>query len=168
MKYLTSILITGIIMVGLFPHQSNAQILELRQIVYGMDCAPCAHGLEQRISKMEGVESVTVSLNNELLEAKFTPGNRLTLMEIRKSVEESGFLPKDAELKVKGTIQKDADSFILETSSGEQFIITTKGGAQIKQWVDRFPEQVIVTGKAGNEKAQKISLVVQTIEPAEE
>lgn len=146
----------------------DAQILELKQTVYGMDCAPCAHGLENRISNLEGVESATVSLNNSLLQAKLKTGNKLTLSKIMKSVEDSGFQPKEAELKVEGTIQKKGDSFILETSSGEQFLLTAKEGAQIVQWVeDEFPQQVIVTGKAGDEKTKNITLIAQAIETTE-
>lgn len=163
MKYLTSILLTGFILTGLITHPSSAQILELKQTVYGMDCAPCAHGLEKRMSNLEGVESATVSLNNSLLEAKLNSENNLTLLKIRKSVEDSGFQPKEAELKIAGVIRKEDDSFILETEAGEEFVLTSDD-RKIDSWFEGLPQKAVITGKAEEGKAEKIKMVVQAIE----
>lgn len=37
---------------------SNAQITKVDQEVFGMDCAPCAYGLERGLKKMDGIEKV--------------------------------------------------------------------------------------------------------------
>lgn len=100
MKSLIPILITGVFIFGLFPCQAKAQILEPNQAAYGMDYAPCTQGLERRVTKVEGMESVSVSQNNSLLEEILNSGNNLTLRTIRKLIEDSGFQPGDTEFKV--------------------------------------------------------------------
>jgi copper chaperone CopZ len=126
MKHFPILLFVIVFVIGLiwtFPNDSKAQLLEVKQTVYGMDCAPCAHGLENRMSNIDGVISVTVSLNNELLEAKLKPGNNLTLTKIRKSVEESGFQPREADIKVTGKMQEENGQPVLITPSGDRYTL---------------------------------------------
>lgn len=162
MKNLIAILFGGILLAAMFSRPAEAQILELRQTVFGMDCAPCAHGLEQRMSKLEGVESVSVSLNNSLLTATLDPGNRLTLVKVRKSIKDSGFQPKEAELTVAGTILKVDGIYILETEAGEKFVLTS-GDHEI-DLPDELPQKVVVSGKAKVGETPEVELAVQSIE----
>lgn len=166
MKYLLSTLVSAVFLFGIFSSQTEAQIIELRQTVYGMDCAPCAHGLANRISNMEGVESVSVSLNNSLLEVTFNAENDLTLREIQKSVEDSGFQPKEAELKITGFIKKEnGNTFVLETQTDEEYILIPND-QEIEALVNDLTQQVVVTGKTNEEEEEEseIPLIIESIE----
>lgn len=105
------------------PKEGQAQLMEVKQTVFGMDCAPCAYALENRMNKLEGVTSASVSLNDGLLTAELAEENTLTLRQIRKSVEESGFSPREAEISVKGTLRKRDDRQMIVTPSDEEYMV---------------------------------------------
>ncbi len=54
--------------------------------------------------KLEGVESVKVSLNGGLAEVRLAPGNRVTVDQLREVIRSNGFTPKDAEVVVTGVV----------------------------------------------------------------
>ena len=56
------------------------------------------------VKKIEGVESVKVSLNEGRATIVLKPGNTVRLDQIRKAVEEQGFTPKDAKVKAIGNL----------------------------------------------------------------
>ncbi len=154
------------LIIGLFlmlPLGAQAQLLEVKQTVFGMDCAPCAYGLEKRIQKMDGVQSVSVSLNDGLLTADLKQTNALTLQGIRKAVEESGFKAKEATISASGTITKnDAGNYILETGTGERFMLK----AENQQMLNNIPDtgqSAVITGKAETGDEAKTMLWVQNI-----
>ncbi len=53
---------------------------------------------------MEGVESVQVSLNEGLAKIQLKPGNKVRLEQLRKSVADNGFTPKEASVAVLGEV----------------------------------------------------------------
>ncbi len=53
---------------------------------------------------MEGVESVQVSLNEGLAKIQLKPGNKVRLAQLRKSVTDNGFTPKEASVTVLGEV----------------------------------------------------------------
>jgi copper chaperone CopZ len=56
------------------------------------------------IKKMEGVDSVQVSLNEGLARIQLKPGNKLRLAQLRERVADNGFTPKEARVAVLGEI----------------------------------------------------------------
>ena len=60
MKKIKIMVIIGILGIGTV----SGQITKVDQEVYGMDCAPCAYGLERGLKKMDGLQEVRVSLND--------------------------------------------------------------------------------------------------------
>lgn len=56
------------------------------------------------VRKLEGVESVKVSLNDGLAEVRLVPGNRVTVDQLREIIRSKGFTPKDAGVVVSGAI----------------------------------------------------------------
>ncbi|MDR8390493.1 heavy-metal-associated domain-containing protein [Aliifodinibius sp. S!AR15-10] len=132
----------------LIPLQGQGQLLEVKQTVFGMDCAPCAYGLEKRIQKMDGVESASVSLNDGLLTANLKQDNKLTLSDIRQAVEESGFKAKEANITVTGTVTKnESGSLVLETVVGEHFILEAENERKLKD-ISNTNGSLTITGKA--------------------
>lgn len=85
---------------------SYGQLLQVNQTVLGMDCAPCAHGVQEGLQKMEGIDSAKVSLDKGKAYITLNPFNTLTLSEIQKEITDNGFSPRDAAVKMKGTLKK--------------------------------------------------------------
>ena len=56
MKNIKMMALIGILGIGTI----SGQIARVDQEVYGMDCAPCAYGLERGLKKMDGLQEVRV------------------------------------------------------------------------------------------------------------
>lgn len=115
-------LVTGLALSGTV---SAAGLVEVKQTVFGMDCAPCAHGLKTGLEKLGGVEKATVSLNDGYAAVTLAPDNTVTLEKIRQVIKENGFTPKDASVVVNGTIERgEGDQLVLATSADQVFALS--------------------------------------------
>lgn len=103
---------------------SKAQIQKVDQEVYGMDCAPCAYGLERGLKKMDGLQNVRVSLNDGKAYLELSEKNSISLSQIQDEVKKNGFSAKKAEVVVEGTLINKNGGFELETGT-ETYIIDT-------------------------------------------
>jgi len=103
---------------------SKAQIQKVDQEVYGMDCAPCAYGLERGLKKMDGLQNVRVSLNDGKAYLELSEKSSLSLSQIQDEVKKNGFSAKKAEVVVEGTLINKNGGFELETGT-ETYIIDT-------------------------------------------
>lgn len=56
------------------------------------------------IKKIDGVESVNVSLNQGRASIVLKPGNTVRLEQIDQAVKNNGFTPRDARIKVRGQV----------------------------------------------------------------
>ncbi len=117
---------TIIFLVLALPLVADAQLLEVKQVIYGMDCAPCARGVEASLKRLEGIRSVTISLNNGTAAISLASDNRQTLREIRQRISDNGFTPKDAEVKLSGTLREKNGKFLIETGTGETYAIESR------------------------------------------
>jgi copper chaperone CopZ len=88
----------------LTPVHAGAEMRRVRLSVLGMDCAICAHSLVIAVRKVEGVESVEVSLERASMDIRLRPGNRITLGQLRQLVKNTGFTAKDATVTAVGTL----------------------------------------------------------------
>jgi copper chaperone CopZ len=80
-------------------------LLRVKQTVFGMDCAPCAYGVEKGLKALPGVKTVKVSLNEGYTEATFAPDSRTSLLDVRNVIRKNGFTPKDAQVELEGELQ---------------------------------------------------------------
>lgn len=162
MKKYILILVTGAFL--LFPLVSHGQLLEVKQTVFGMDCAPCAYGLEKRIQSMDGVQSATVSLNEGLLVADLKENNQLTLKQIREAVENSGFQPKEVTIAVAGkVIRQDDGEYVLETASQERFVLRAEDKTVFNK-ISEAGQPYVITGRAEISESGDTRLWVLNIE----
>ncbi len=107
-----------LIVVGVFgSFISNAQIQKIDQEVFGMDCAPCAYGLERGLKKMDGLEKVQVSLNDGKAYLELAENNSLSLKQIQEEVKKNGFSAKKAEVVIEGKLIKNNNNFQLHTET---------------------------------------------------
>jgi len=135
---------------AVFPNAAQAQLQTVDQTVFGMDCAPCAHAMEQSLGSMEGVETVSVSLNDGVATLDLTETNTIAYGKILEAVSNGGFSARGATLTVQGTVRQTGDHWVLETPAGEQFVLKTgdSTGAETIALHDLDPsQQVIVTGQ---------------------
>ncbi len=56
------------------------------------------------MQKIKGVEKVEVSLNRGVVDLTFRPGNTATVEAVRQVAIDGGFAPKQAEVRIAGTI----------------------------------------------------------------
>jgi copper chaperone CopZ len=93
-------------------------LIEVEQTVFGMDCAPCAYGIEKSLSRLPGVEKVTVSLNQGKASLTLAPRNRVTIQQIRTRIRDGGFTPKQAYVRAVGKIVLRDDQVELAIAPG--------------------------------------------------
>lgn len=74
----------------------RAEYLRIQLRVFGLDCELCARGVSATVRKMDGVESVNISLKTGLLQVVLTRGNKFSMSALRKRIRENGFRPMDA------------------------------------------------------------------------
>lgn len=72
---------------------------EIVMRVDGLACAFCAYGLEKKLKKLEGVESVDISLNKGVVRIRLKEGYTIPEEELKKIVRESGFVLKSVEVR---------------------------------------------------------------------
>lgn len=113
-------LIIGIsLLAGVVPVTALADLEYVKQTIYGMDCAPCAYGVEQGLGDLSGVEAVTVSLNDGYAEVHLDDDSGVTLADIREIIRKNGFSPKGAHVRVTGTlVEADDRQVLLQTDTG--------------------------------------------------
>lgn len=126
----------------LLPTAAQAQIQTLEQSVFGMDCAPCAYGLEKRMKAFEGVTSASVSLNEGLATLQLAPDNEVTLEQIRTAVKESGFSAQEATIRVAGTLAQKDGQWVLSSTTGERYLLQQGAGSNLSAG-----KSVTVTGR---------------------
>ena len=71
----------------------------------------CASAVSAALEGIEGVDSVSVSLKEAKIVLK--PGNKVTLEQIRKSIQQVGFRAGDTEVCVSGILSVDGDTVLL-------------------------------------------------------
>lgn len=116
------------IMLVLGTFSSNAQIQKVDQEVFGMDCAPCAYGLERGLKKMDGLQTVKVSLNDGKAYLELAKNNNLSLKQIQEEVKKNGFSAKKAEVVIEGKLINKNGGFVLETGSETYSIVNSTSG----------------------------------------
>lgn len=117
---------------------------ELDQTIFGMDCAPCAAGVEEGLSKLHGVTSVRVSLNEGKAVIVLAPESRTTLEQIRDVIRHNGFTPKDARAKLDGRVQREGDRVWI-ASGAERFVLKADRAARETQALPATDQEVTLS-----------------------
>lgn len=68
----------------------QAEISSVSVIVKGMACPFCAYGIEKRLGKVEGVESVTVDLGKGMASLRAKEGQTININQVPSAVKEAG------------------------------------------------------------------------------
>ncbi len=83
-------LLVGVILT-VFAIEALADASTYHVHVSGLACPFCAYGLERSLGKIEGVETVAVSLKTGLIHVSVRDGRALDEAEVKEAVKDAGF-----------------------------------------------------------------------------
>ena len=75
----------------LVPLSSRAELLEAELEVNGMACPFCAFGIEKKLRAVEGVQDLTIFLDEGRIELVFSPDNGASASDIEAAVKGGWF-----------------------------------------------------------------------------
>lgn len=129
-----------------------AQLIKVDQEVFGMDCAPCAYGLERGLKKMDGLEKVQVSLNYGKAYLSLASENNLILQKIQEEVKNNGFSARHAEVTLVGQLVKKESKWQINVN-GETFVVSPDKPSEIVKSLDpgEIKAKVFVQDKEDNQ-----------------
>lgn len=111
------------------------------------------------LKKLEGVESVKVSLEQGLATIRLKPGNSVRLAEIRRAVKEQGFTPKGAQISAVGDVTSSAGKLWFRVGgSDEQYQVAP---APDEQWDQKAGSNLVVRGMIRAPDAKESPEVIQ-------
>jgi copper chaperone CopZ len=85
------------------------------------------------VKKVNGVESVNVSLNEGRASIRFKPDSTGKYDDVRTNIEKNGFSVKDAQVRARGKLQRLGSAIQLVVSgSGETFILSPADASNAK------------------------------------
>jgi copper chaperone CopZ len=88
----------------------------------------CAHAVRVAIRKLEGVESVEVSLERATADIRFRPANRITLAQLRQIIRNNGFSAREAIVTAVGTlVERNGKPALSIDGTSTVFLLTTTG-----------------------------------------
>jgi copper chaperone CopZ len=70
------------------------------------------------IKKLDGVESVNVSLEKASADIRLKPDNRITLPQLRQIIKNNGYPTKDAQVTARGRIVEQNGTRVLDLFNG--------------------------------------------------
>jgi copper chaperone CopZ len=142
-------------------------LLKVKQAVSGVDCAPCAHGVEKGLERIEGVKDATVSLDEGYATVLLAPDNSVTLEKIRQIIQDNGFTLKDATVVVSGAIARGIyNQPLLTTGDGQEYVlVTTLNRESVQQELSALPDGAAVEVKAHLDEDETIVLSVLAVQP---
>ena len=85
---------------------ARGELLEVRQIAGGMECAECARTLRLEAGRLDGAVATEASWNRRILTVHFRAGSHATLEELRAVVRRHHFTVGEAEIVVKGRVAR--------------------------------------------------------------
>jgi copper chaperone CopZ len=128
------LLMAGLLVAALQPPApAEAQIKEVRQTVFGMDCAPCAYAVERRMGNMDGARNVQLSLNEGFAAVRFEGAHGTTLDQIRTAVRDSGFGPRGARIRLQGNVTEEDGARVLRTPAGERYLLVAEASGVLPE-----------------------------------
>ena len=105
-----------VLLLALLPSPARAEYTRVELKIFGMDCAICAHGVRVAVQKVEGVESVELSLEHAQADIRLRAGNAVALDRFRQIVKGNGFEPKDATVTAVGTVRDSGGKLSFDIS----------------------------------------------------
>jgi len=127
------------------------------------------------VRKLDGVESVEVSLERASADVHLRPENQVTLSQLRKIIKDNGFSPREATVTVVGTlVERGGKPALSLTGSGIVWLLTPAEGEntayndalQRIKTAPTAPVEVVGTVAVLSNANQPEELSVQSLKPA--
>lgn len=112
------------------------------------------------VGKIDGVQSVKVSLKEGVATIQFAPSNRVTVERIREAVRSNGFAAREAEIRVAGSLTQRGDTLVLVVpASNDLFVLedAPRAGALAELRRRGAGARVVVSGQLPNPGTRKTS-----------
>jgi copper chaperone CopZ len=78
------------------------------------------------IKKLDGVESIEVSLEKATADIRLKDGNAITLPQLRRIIRQSGYPTKDAQIDARGTLVERNGKPMLDLQNGSFLELANK------------------------------------------
>ena len=88
------------------------------------------------VKKLDGVESVEVSLEKASADIRLKPGNNVTLPQLRKIIRQSGYPTKDAQVEARGSVVDRNGKPALDLQNGSFLDLSAKPAGTATGTVD--------------------------------
>jgi len=139
------------------PTLGRAEYTRIELKIHGMDCAICAHGIRVAVQKVDGVESVELSLERAEADIRLRPGNRVSLDQFRRIVKANGFEPRHATVTAMGSVREVGGRLSFEVSGVATALIISPDKST--------PETYKQLKSAAASKSAAVFEIVGTVEP---
>lgn len=144
----------------------QAEIRKVTVAVDGMSCPFCAFGVEKRLRKVEGVESVEISTRDGTATAVANVGGSVAIEKIPAAVEAAGFTPGIMVVEAVGILSREAEGgLVLDVGGAKLRLRLTFPGGGVPGGVFELLDSgapVIVRGPFGG-SAQVREISVESI-----
>ena len=110
------------------------------------------------IKKLDGVESIDVSLEKASADIKLKPDNKITLAQIRRIIRSNGYPTKDAQIDAKGTFVERDGKPVFDLLNGSTLDLVEKPK-------DTPAEAVEITGVSSPDDKDTERLSITAIKP---
>jgi len=78
------------------------------------------------IKKLDGIESIDVSLEKAAADIRLKPGNAITLPELRRIIRRAGYPTKDAQVSARGVLAEHNGTPTLDLQNGSFLELAAK------------------------------------------
>ncbi|MGH9380201.1 MAG: heavy-metal-associated domain-containing protein [Thermoanaerobaculia bacterium] len=122
----TSTALIFTVMLALAAAPGLAQISQATVAVDGMSCPFCAYGVEKRLSRVPGVESVDIDMADGVATVTAAEGASIEVSRIPQAVRKAGFTPGAIELVALGRVEARANDgwrFDLGAEDGQELLL---------------------------------------------
>jgi copper chaperone CopZ len=80
------------------------------------------------VRKLDGVESVDVSLDKASADVRLKPDNHLTLSQLRAAIKRNGYATRDAAIEARGRIVERDGQRVLDLLNGSFLVVSGSPG----------------------------------------
>jgi len=107
------------------------------------------------VKKLEGIESVDVSLEKASADIRLKPGNRITMAQLRQTIRKAGYPTKDAQVEARGTVVERNGQTVFDLQNGTFLELAQKPPVPnsgvvdilgVSRVVDKTREVLTITG----------------------
>jgi len=130
---------------------ARAELVEVRQVAGGMECAECAHQLRVEVGQLDGVNGTDASWNRRILTVHFHPRNHTTLEELRAVIRRHHFSVREADVVVRGHVGRSPSGALQLAVTGSDAIYPIKAAAAAPDATKALAEALARAATAGRE-----------------